>query len=178
MAHCGEGKVGQPGGTESSPSPPSPAPWATPSPPFRPTPLVAQSLALRCAGFEVCTTRCCMSRQVRFLLQRREGGRGGLSLWAQALETQGCPAGGAVRTFPFGARHLLGLQGERDDASGQGGRGRGARVRLGALLPQISGHLQGQRRWWARGEWRPEWPPARPPSPTGPEPTGGVVSQG
>ena len=40
--------------------------------PLRPTPLVAQSLALRWAGFEVRTTKCCMSRQVRFLLQRRD----------------------------------------------------------------------------------------------------------
>lgn len=58
------------------PPTPSPAHWATLSSPFRPTPLVAQSLALRCAGFEVCTTRCCMSRQVRFLLQRWEGEAG------------------------------------------------------------------------------------------------------
>lgn len=58
--------------------------WVTLPSPFRPTPLVAQSLALRCAGFEVCTTRCCMSRQVRFLLQRRKCL--GQAFWTVAAE--------------------------------------------------------------------------------------------
>lgn len=37
--------------------------------PLRPTPLVLQSLVSRWAGWEVRTTRCCMSLQVRFLLE-------------------------------------------------------------------------------------------------------------
>lgn len=38
--------------------------------PLRPTPLVLQSLVSRWAGWEVRTTRCCMSLQVRFLLEQ------------------------------------------------------------------------------------------------------------
>lgn len=78
----------------AQPPPPSLEHGASRSSPFRPTPLVAQSLALRWAGFEVCTTRCCMSRQVRFLLQRWEA-QAGLSLFGEKLQTKGCPAGGA-----------------------------------------------------------------------------------
>lgn len=107
--------------------------------PLRPTPLVAQSLALRWAGFEVRTTKCCMSRQVRFLLQRRDQK-------AQSLQRD---SGWSPRAAllvgtgsPLGPHHLLGLQGESNDACCQGGRSRGARVRLCTLLPQVSGHLQ------------------------------------
>lgn len=77
VAHCGAEKAVS-AGRQRAPHA-QPACWATLSSPFRPTPLVAQSLALRWAGFEVCTTRCCMSRQVRFLLQRGQG-EVGLSL--------------------------------------------------------------------------------------------------
>lgn len=38
--------------------------------PLRPTPLLFQSVALRCPGCDVLTTRCCMSLQVRFILCR------------------------------------------------------------------------------------------------------------
>lgn len=41
--------------------------------PLRPTPLVLQSLVSRWAGWEVRTTRCCMSLQVRFLLEQMYG---------------------------------------------------------------------------------------------------------
>lgn len=40
--------------------------------PLRPTPLVLQSLVSRWAGWEVRTTRCCMSLQVRFLLEHAQ----------------------------------------------------------------------------------------------------------
>lgn len=40
--------------------------------PLRPTPLLFQSVALRCPGCDVLTTRCCMSLQVRFILYRKE----------------------------------------------------------------------------------------------------------
>lgn len=44
--------------------------------PLRPTPLVLQSTALRRPGWDVLTTRCCMSLQVRFMLHRhRQEGR-------------------------------------------------------------------------------------------------------
>lgn len=39
--------------------------------PLRPTPLVLQSLVRRWLGCEVRTTRCCMSLQVRFLLEQK-----------------------------------------------------------------------------------------------------------
>lgn len=128
----GQGRQGHLGG-RGPPTRPQPAHWATLSSPFRPTPLVAQSLALRWAGFEVCTTRCCMSRQVRFLLQRAES------------EARGSGRGLPCRGHWGGRGCLLGFQGESDDAGCQGGRGRGARVRLGALLPQVRGHLPGGR---------------------------------
>lgn len=38
--------------------------------PLRPTPLVLQSLVSRWAGWDVRTTRCCMSLHVRFLLEQ------------------------------------------------------------------------------------------------------------
>lgn len=97
----GQGRRHQLGGTGCPTTFPQSSYGATMSSPFRPTPLVAQSLALRWAGFEVRTTKCCMSRQVRFLLQRREGeARGSVSserCWKpraalqRALEWQGAP---------------------------------------------------------------------------------------
>ena len=41
--------------------------------PLRPTPLVFQSLVSRWAGWEVRTTRCCMSLQVRLVLEPHGG---------------------------------------------------------------------------------------------------------
>lgn len=76
VADCGRSRVSAALRPPRLPRPPPSTPL-----PLRPTPLVTQSLALRCAGFEVCTTRCCMSRHVRFLL------RGEARLRCQ------CPAG-------------------------------------------------------------------------------------
>lgn len=42
--------------------------WISQPLPLRPTPLSLQSMALRCPGWDVLTTRCCMSLQVRFIL--------------------------------------------------------------------------------------------------------------
>lgn len=138
MAHCG-GREGSVGREESPILPQSLNLWVTLPSPFRPTPLVAQSSALRWAGFEVCTTRCCMSRQVRFLLQRRERlGSGFLAC--------GCRKQLPDREHGWDRlllAHLLGLQGESNDTSCQGGRSRGACVRFCALLPQVSCHLPG-----------------------------------
>lgn len=123
MAHCGVGKVRSAVRHGVLPSDPlNPAPWATLPAPFRPTPLVAQSLALRCAGFEVCTTRCCMSRQVRFLLQRRErlGSVSAERSWRPRAALHRALVGTGLLLSPC---RLLGLQGESDDASCQGGRG-------------------------------------------------------
>lgn len=93
MAHCGARGTGSAGGHRAAPQDPQSSPGSTVPSPLRPTPLVAQSLALRWAGFEVRTTKCCMSRQVRFLLQRRD--RKAQSLQRLRLESEGCPAGGA-----------------------------------------------------------------------------------
>lgn len=53
-----------------------------------------------------------------------------------------CQGGAEWPQSPISNKNSLGFQGERDDACRQRGRGRGARVRLCALLSKVSGHLQ------------------------------------
>lgn len=104
-----------------------PLPLPGPAAPWRPTPLVLQSSACSCAGLDARTTRCCRSLQVRSGL----GGRGRVS--------REPPVGAGRWAGPHG--HLLGLQRQGDDAGGQRGGGRGARVLVGALVVQVRGDL-------------------------------------
>lgn len=74
------------------------------------------------------------------VLTAKEGTVGDQAFWIVAGEPAALPSAGGDRLL---LAHSLGLQGESNDASRQRGRSRGARVRLRALLPQVSCHLSG-----------------------------------